>query len=91
MLLGLKYCGGCSARYDRAELARTIKEELGSLVEWVPHEDPEAEHLLVIAGCESACVDLGPFEDRIIHLIVGEEDLGAVVRELTSAAKGIDP
>lgn len=90
MVLGLKYCGGCSARFDRVELAEAIKERLGSLVEWVSHGDPRAEHLLVIAGCESACVDLEPFKGKNIHMIFREQELELIIQELTQAAKGTD-
>ena len=89
MVLALKYCGGCSARYDRVELAQAVRERLGSLVEWTGHDDPGAGHVLVIAGCESACVDLKPFAGKTIHLIACEEDLEALIRELAYAARGI--
>ncbi len=90
MVLGLKYCGGCSARFDRVELAETIKQRLGATVEWVSYDNPEAEHLLVIAGCESACVDLEPFQGKKIHMIFREQELESIIQELTQAAKGTD-
>ena len=89
MILGLKYCGGCSARFDRVELAQTIKNRLDSLVEWTAYDNPMAEAVLVIAGCESACVDLEPFEGKKIYLIFREKDLESVIRELKKVAKGI--
>lgn len=90
MVLGLKYCGGCSARFDRVELAEAIKDRLGSLVEWTSYDDPRAHHLLIIAGCESACVDLEPFQGKTIHMIYREEDLESIISELAKAAEGTD-
>ena len=55
MRVGLKYCGGCNPRYDRAAFARWLAAQ---------HEDWEVTYaereeaydlLLVVSGCSAAC------------------------------------
>jgi len=54
--LAIKFCGGCNPIIDRGQLARSIREHLTGWVRWVPPEE-EADLLLIISGCPTACVD----------------------------------
>ncbi len=90
MLLGVKYCGGCNPSYERVALVRTLSLRLKGRARLVCCEDRRARHLLVVAGCESACVDLAPFAGRVVHRIFRESDLERLVTELTAIAKGTD-
>jgi len=54
--LAIKFCGGCNPSIERGLVARLILEDLAERVRWVP-PDEEADLLLLIGGCQTACVD----------------------------------
>jgi hypothetical protein len=89
--LGLKYCGGCNPSFDRVALVRTLAARLIGLVRLVPFDDPSAGHVLIVAGCRSACVDLAPFDGRWVHLLCDAADLERLIGEFTFIAKGRNP
>jgi len=55
MKIYVKYCGGCNPRYDRAELVRSLQEELKEceFSESAGGQDVS----LIVCGCPSACAD----------------------------------
>jgi len=53
--VGLKYCGGCRAQYDRERLVEYIRERLGGTVQFVSYENSEAQAFLIVTGCLTAC------------------------------------
>ena len=91
MLVGIKYCGGCRASFDRkAEAENTVKEMMNTGmtakdVSFVNVADSgRCDVLLAVCGCGSLCTDVSPFETgKIIYL---NESGGAVkaARELVS-------
>jgi hypothetical protein len=80
--IGLKYCGGCSQRYDRVKQVRRIKEELGGTIEFVPPHEPGTDFILAVMGCDTACANLHSLEGKQIRLITSEKDSGALIKEL---------
>jgi len=54
--LAIKFCGGCNPCIERGLVARLIREDLAERVRWGP-PDEEADLLLLIGGCLTACVD----------------------------------
>lgn len=88
MLLGLKFCGGCSPDYDRGEQVRRLAQKLDGLVELVSHQDPVAEHVLVVMGCKNACADIRSLQGRKLHLVHGEAEFNDVITTLFAIAKG---
>jgi hypothetical protein len=80
--IGLKYCGGCNPQYDRVALVDRIRESLEDRAEFVPWDCKEASLILVVAGCETACVDPGPFEDLPYRIITCERDAQSFIREM---------
>ena len=84
VFVGLKYCGGCTPRYDRVEFVHRLQEKISGHVRLVHYDDSRAGHILVVTGCESACVDTEPFRDKTVHLVFREEDLGRIAEELLS-------
>ena len=80
--VGLKYCGGCQPTYDRVEFFKRLSKSVSGHVRFVPHDDPEAGHVLIITGCQSACVDLTPFEGKSIFLVSKEEDFETILEAL---------
>lgn len=80
--IGLKFCGGCSPRYDRIGMVKRIKKELGETIEFVPPHEPGADVILAIMGCKTACADLGPFEGKKLRIITSENDAESLIKEL---------
>ncbi len=67
--IGLKYCGGCSPRYDRVAAFEQIRQAAGDQIRFGSFEDPDLDGLLIMAGCPTACVDstlLAPVPCRVV-------------------------
>jgi hypothetical protein len=80
--IGLKFCGGCSPRYDRVGMVKRIKEELGGTIEFVSPDEPGTDFILAVMGCDAACANLDPFEANQIRTITSEKDTEALIKEL---------
>lgn len=75
--VGLKYCGGCNPTFNRVEFVKDLTASLDSVVEWVSFEDEGISCLLIVNGCEIACVNLKGFEDRRLRIFsVSRDELG---------------
>ncbi len=59
VLVGLKYCGGCQARYDRMAALQTIKDSSpdGTIFEPV-REGKVYDYILIINGCQAQCANI---------------------------------
>lgn len=90
--IGLKYCGGCNPGYDRVAVAAYIKESLKDEVEFVAPDMGAIACILVVEGCETACVDLSHFKGVPIRVITRAEMAKDVVREIrrTVASGNLD-
>jgi hypothetical protein len=55
--IALKYCGGCDSTFDRVEFFRRIRAAAGDSVEWVTLDDPDFDAILLISGCQAACIE----------------------------------
>ena len=53
--IGIKYCGGCRAGYDRVALVDELRDRLAEKVKFVPAESEDAQEILVVCGCPTAC------------------------------------
>lgn len=53
--IGLKYCGGCNPRYDRAEIAARLKQDFPDSEILTGDAAAGAEVVAVINGCPSRC------------------------------------
>ena len=89
--IGLKYCGGCNPQYDRLQAAESIKKHLKGKVEFVSYEDPDAEGILVVVGCPTACVDLKPFAGRPIWVVTSLRDVERFVAAMINDSDGNQP
>lgn len=78
--VGLKYCGGCNPDYDRTALAASIRERLKDRVEFVSHYNGGYDKVLIITGCECACVDVKPFADKEVHIVTRESQAEYFIR-----------
>ena len=52
----IRFCGGCNPSIERGMVAEIIQRNLAGIVRWVSWEE-EADLLLLINGCLSACAD----------------------------------
>jgi len=80
--LGIKYCGGCAPTYDRVAAVDRIRDALSDLWELVSWEHAAAGQVLIVAGCETACVDPAPFADRVVYWLTGEGEVPELIATL---------
>lgn len=77
--IGLKFCGGCNPRYDRVEVANTIKRKY---TEANITETGHGQKInIVICGCTSACADISNLSGEIL-IIKKAEDLTEIMKSL---------
>lgn len=83
--VGLKYCGGCRAGYDRVEMVGTVRERLAGKAEFVSADSEEAQMILIVSGCSSACTRLDFAGDRPVHFITSPEEAERWVTEMLNS------
>jgi len=83
--IGIKYCGGCNPHFDRVALVRQIEERLEDSVVWVSPVDGEADLILAVQGCPTACADLSSLEGLKIWIITNRETGKRSIRALEGA------
>lgn len=90
--IGLKYCGGCTPRYDRVQAVGCLRERLKDRVDFVSYEDPDIEGVLVVTGCPTACVDLTPFEGRPVWVVTSRQQVENFLETIRAlnAADGLE-
>lgn len=81
--IGLKYCGGCSEQFNRTALVSDLKKALSKCAAFVSYEDP-CDIILIVCGCESACVDTGQFKNKDVFVIYKEEHAQAFLEKIRS-------
>lgn len=62
MDIGVKFCGGCNPMYDRGGLYRRIMEAYPEHSFEAADAAKNYETLLVICGCERACVNTDSYK-----------------------------
>ena len=72
--VGLKYCGGCQAGYDRVAMVDSIRERLAHEVEFVAADSEDAQMILIVTGCSTACAKLDNVSELPIRYITSPED-----------------
>ncbi|HOJ13676.1 MAG TPA: hypothetical protein PLS81_04065 [Deltaproteobacteria bacterium] len=82
MKVGIKYCGGCRAGYDRVALVNRLKNDVAGAVDFVGPDDPEAEMVLFVSGCKSACTSIDQIRGRAVRFVTSEEDAEHWIREV---------
>jgi hypothetical protein len=70
--VGLKYCGGCRARFDRVALVDALRKRLAETVEFVAADNEDAEEILIVCGCSTACAKVET--DRPVWYVACPED-----------------
>ena len=67
--VGLKYCGGCQPRYDRTAAVARLARRLAGRIVLVPWDDPLAEAVLVVCGCDVSCADVAAIDKPLAALL----------------------
>lgn len=81
--VGLKYCGGCNPRYDRAALARRLQSACPESRFHAAAPGVVYDVLVVLCGCSARCADLSGLAHcpRMLYL-TGEESCAAALELL---------
>ncbi len=79
----VKFCGGCDPGYDRSAYWEAIRAQAGGLVDWVSLDEGGYEAVLIVDGCDTACVSE--------KLESGELKLEAPVRVVAVRDDSLDP
>lgn len=82
--VGLKYCGGCRARYNRLAAAMRIEDGLHGRVRWCDPENKDLDLLVLIQGCEVACVDVSAYGALPVALVTGLESAEEFIRSVSA-------
>ncbi len=67
--VALKYCGGCNPRYDREQFVTRMQAAGGDRIQWVGFEHEEYPVLVIVNGCEKACVQEEDFSRDGLRII----------------------
>lgn len=60
--VGVKYCGGCNAGYDRVAALDDIRRRCPDIPFEYAKKDTRYSFLLVLCGCRSACADVSELQ-----------------------------
>lgn len=80
--IGVKFCGGCHPAYERIEAFSKIKEELQHQAEFVSYDEADADLVLVVMGCPSACVDTKDFDQHKLRIVKSFTEAEAFISEV---------
>lgn len=57
MEIGIRYCGGCNASYDRKAFITNLIEDLDGTHNFeIAKESKEYDYLILVCGCLNCCV-----------------------------------
>lgn len=82
MIIGLKYCGGCNPDFDRVALFELISRRLENRVSFMTDNLHDADAILVIHGCRTACTNVVAFEGLTLYQIVQPADAWQFINEM---------
>lgn len=80
----MKYCGGCSPRYDRVAAVEHIRRNLPNDAMLTAWDDAETDIILVVTGCETACADRSALEGRTVKVLTCEENVMKFIDDMHS-------
>ncbi len=88
--IALKYCGGCNPTFDRVGCVKKIQSAAGDRIEWATLDDGEWEKILLIHGCNTACLEKN-FDflkyGRVLSIRNDDYDSAGIVKKLLSEEK----
>ncbi|MGK0466098.1 MAG: hypothetical protein ACJAX4_001383 [Clostridium sp.] len=74
MNIGIKYCGGCNPRYDRADLVSRLKKHIGEAhsIE-TSKQEIIYDIVVVLSGCTSACAQHNNLQAKYEKIFITSE------------------
>ncbi len=78
----LKFCGGCNPRYDRLATAQYIMHALAGRVRVITGEESGFAAVLVLAGCQTCCVDESEFISYPIYRVTHETEVPVIIERI---------
>jgi hypothetical protein len=84
LLIGIKYCGGCNPKFDRAALVQKLKRELGKKYDFeYAKEGTLYDTILVVCGCTSKCAKHENLKSKREKLfIITDSDYNIVLEKI---------
>lgn len=67
--IGIKYCGGCNAKYDRKKFLQLLKKEFTYEFE-VAKVDKIYDIVIVLCGCTSCCASHSEFKFKYEKMLI---------------------
>ncbi len=92
MKIGVRFCGGCRALYDRAGALADVKDSCPGFEFDYFAEGGTYDIILVINGCFSACADTSKMDEQTPRVLLGPyeaDDIRKTVNALNEAAAEI--
>jgi len=89
--VGIKYCGGCRAAFDRKAEAELVKQAAPDIVFSDAADGERYDALLAVCGCRSRCADVSPYSaDKTIyiHEAGGAEAASEEIKTITEEKNG---
>jgi len=78
----VKYCGGCNPTYDRVAVVKRLERALEEEAEFVSFTEEDLDLVLVVCGCETACVDVSAFKPAPVRVVSSVPDADGFVTEI---------
>lgn len=86
MTVGVKFCGGCNPRYNRAAALRALERDFPQH-HFAPAQSVTGpDWLLVLCGCKAACADVSGIRPARDTLLVRDEAGLALARAALGGA-----
>lgn len=80
--VGIKFCGGCQAKYNRRETYEKIVREFPDVTFEFVTEKGEYDLVVVIEGCHIKCADTSPYRSRNGFIHVDSPDITDTLFEI---------
>lgn len=80
--IGIKYCGGCSLRYDRKKALKQLKNALSGCGFEIAEEGTDYNFILVLNGCQKQCADLSRLSARVFISVYQDAELADVIKNI---------
>lgn len=87
MIIGVKYCGGCMATYNRGNATARIREFFPEDTFCFIHAVEEVDVLLVVAGCPINCAHTEDYKIKYGKVYVYSEAVEGCIQEIQRIKK----
>ncbi|AWI03241.1 hypothetical protein [Clostridium drakei] len=88
MNIGVKYCGGCNAKYDRKKFLCLLKKEFNYDFE-IAKLDKIYDMIIVLCGCTSCCANHYELKFKFEKILVTGKDDYYMVKKILNKYSNI--